>query len=96
MLSLWAAFATTLNHSLRWVARRPLIATLLGAIGGPLAYLAGAKLGAMHIAVPQTAIPVIGVAWGIAMLALSIVATRLQPTPLPKTLIDEMLNARTQ
>src|SRR5678816_213983 len=38
MLSLWAAFATTLNHSLHWIARRPLIATLLGTIGGPVSY----------------------------------------------------------
>ncbi len=86
MLSLWAAFATTLNHSLRWIVQRPPIATLLGAIGGPLAYLAGAKLGALHIASVQTALPLIAGAWGIAMLALSIIAARLQPTPLPKAL----------
>ncbi len=84
MLSLWAAFATTLNHSLRWVVRRPWVATLLGAICGPLAYLAGAKLGALHMAAPQTALPMIGVAWGLAMLSLSIISARLQPTPLPK------------
>jgi apolipoprotein D and lipocalin family protein len=86
MLSLWAAFATTLNHSLRWVARRPLVATLLGAIGGPLAYLAGAKLGALHLEALQSALPLIGVAWGIAMVALSLLAMRLQPQPLPKSL----------
>jgi len=86
MLSLWAAFATTLNHSLRWVMRRPWVATLLGVIGGPLAYLAGAKLGALHLASLQTALPLIGVGWGIAMAALSLIALRLQPTPLPKSL----------
>src|SRR6185436_11561203 len=86
MLSLWAAFATTLNHSLHWIARRPLIATLLGTIGGPLAYLAGAKLGALHLAALQTALPLIGAAWGIAMAVLSLIAMRLQPTPLPKSL----------
>jgi apolipoprotein D and lipocalin family protein len=86
MLSLWAAFATTLNHSLRWVMRRPWVAALLGVIGGPLAYLAGAKLGALHLASLQTALPLIGVAWGIAMVALSLIAMRLQPTPLPKSL----------
>jgi apolipoprotein D and lipocalin family protein len=86
MLSLWAAFATTLNHSLRWIVRRPLVATLLGTIGGPLAYLAGAKLGALHLSALQTALPLIGVVWGIAMVALSFIAMRLQPTPLPKSL----------
>jgi apolipoprotein D and lipocalin family protein len=93
MLSLWAAFATTLNHSLRWVVRRPWISTLLGAIGGPLAYLAGAKLGALHIAAPETALPMIGVAWGLAMLALSLVSLRLQPEPLPKALTATALGA---
>jgi apolipoprotein D and lipocalin family protein len=85
MLSLWAAFATTLNHSLRWIVHRPLVAILLGAIGGPLAYLAGAKLGALQLASLQTALPLIGVAWGVAMAALSLIAMRLQPTPLPKS-----------
>lgn len=86
MLSLWAAFATTLNHSLRWIVRRPVAATLLGAIGGPLAYLAGSKLGALDLASLQTTLPMIGVAWGIAMAALSLIAMHLQPTPLPKSL----------
>ena len=43
MVSLWMAFATTLNHSLRWLSSRPWVATLFGAMGGPLAYFAGAK-----------------------------------------------------
>ena len=51
MLSLWIAFATTLNHSLRWLMTRPLAAAVAGAIGGPLAYLAGARLGALAMVV---------------------------------------------
>ena len=41
---LWALFATTLRHCLAWTARPRWRASLLGAVGGPLSYLAGAEL----------------------------------------------------
>ncbi|MBV8657603.1 MAG: DUF2878 domain-containing protein [Burkholderiales bacterium] len=47
MVGLWLSFATTLNVSTRWLHKRSLLALLLGAIGGPLAYAGGARLGAM-------------------------------------------------
>jgi hypothetical protein len=49
ILALWAEFAMILNVSLRWMRRRWLIALLFGAIGGPLAYIAAAKLGAVTL-----------------------------------------------
>ena len=72
MVSLWMAFATTLNHSLRWLTSRPWVATLSGAIGGPLAYLAGAKLGAMTLASPVPAMLLIAGLWAVAMGILSL------------------------
>jgi hypothetical protein len=41
---LWALFATTLRHCLAWTAQPWWRASLLGALGGPLSYLAGAEL----------------------------------------------------
>ncbi|MCC6076586.1 DUF2878 domain-containing protein [Pseudomonas sp. GCM10022188] len=41
---LWALFATTLGHSLAWSARPWWLGSLLGALGGPLTYLLGARL----------------------------------------------------
>ena len=41
---LWALFATTLGHSLAWSARPWWLGSLLGALGGPLSYLLGARL----------------------------------------------------
>lgn len=79
MLSLWLAFATTLNHSLRWLMARPFVAALVGAIGGPLAYLAGAKLGALDITTPRLALPFIGLLWAPAMFALSLAVLRGTP-----------------
>ena len=72
MVSLWTAFATTLNHSLHWLVSRPWIAALAGAIGGPLAYLAGAKLGALTIASPTPALILIAGLWAVAMGFLSL------------------------
>jgi len=80
MLSLWIVFATTLNHSLRWLMHRPAAAALAGVIGGPLAYLAGAKLGALTIVTPVITLPVIALLWTPAMIALSMIVLRASTT----------------
>ena len=49
ILALWAEFAMILNVSLRWMRNRWLIAILFGAIGGPLAYIGAARLGAVYL-----------------------------------------------
>ena len=45
--SLWIAFATLPRVSLAWLAPRPALAALLGALGGLLAVAAGARAGAV-------------------------------------------------
>ena len=45
MVALWAAFATTLNVSLRALRQRYLLSAVLAAVGAPLAYYAGARAG---------------------------------------------------
>jgi hypothetical protein len=74
MVSLWMAFATTLNHSLRWLMSRAWIAALAGVIGGPLAYLAGAELGALMIATPVPGLMLVGALWGVAMWLLFLIS----------------------
>jgi hypothetical protein len=49
MVALWAAFASTLRHSLGWLRGRWSLGVALGAIGGPLAYLGGEALGAITV-----------------------------------------------
>lgn len=41
---LWVLFAITLNHSMLWLYKRWLLASLVGGIAGPLTYLAGVQL----------------------------------------------------
>jgi Protein of unknown function (DUF2878) len=65
MVALWAAFATTLNVSLRWLRPHWRSAALLGAIGGPGAYYAGAQLGALEFAAAVPALAAISIGWAI-------------------------------
>jgi hypothetical protein len=78
MLCLWIVFATTLGHSLRWLMNRPVAAAVAGAIGGPLAYLAGGRLGALEIATPATTLPLIAMLYTPAMIALSMMVMRAE------------------
>jgi hypothetical protein len=77
LVCLWAVFATTLNVSLRWLRARPLVAAAFGAIGGPLAYYAGSRLGALELAVPELALTSIAIGWAVLTPALLMLARRL-------------------
>lgn len=78
MLCLWIAFATTLGHSLRWLMNRPIAAAAAGAVGGPLAYLAAGRMGALEIATPSTTLPLIALLYTPGMIALSMTVMRAQ------------------
>lgn len=75
MVALWMVFAITLNVSLRWLKERPMVAVVLGGVGGPIAYVAGEKLGAVWID-SSLGIFAIGVGWAIAMWLLVVLARR--------------------
>lgn len=77
MTCLWMLFATTLNVSLRWLHGHHFIALLFGLLGGPLAYLAGQKLGAMQLLEPAKVLLVLGVFWGLMMPAMQRLAAGL-------------------
>lgn len=69
ILAVWASFAMTLTQSLRFLHGRRALATLLGAVGGPLAYLGAARgWGAISFAAPRWhAIAWLALAWALAM-----------------------------
>ena len=67
IIAMWLGFAATLNHSLSWLADRWLFAVLLGAIFGPLSYLAGTKFGALNFTPTFFSITVLVVIWGVAI-----------------------------
>lgn len=77
LVALWALFATTLNESLRMLQTRPWIAALFGAVGGPLAYYAGARMGALDFVQPAAMLAALAVGWAAATPLLLSVARRL-------------------
>jgi hypothetical protein len=89
MVALWVLFATTLNVSLAWLKQHLLGAAILGAVGGPLAYLAGARLGALSLPDSNLALPLLAIGWALITPLLCLVARRFdgyRAITTPKTL----------
>ena len=72
---MWMQFATTFRFSFRWVLASPGVAALAGAVGGPLAYVAGERLGAVVLGEPRTLVlAVLAVVWAMVLPALGYAA----------------------
>jgi len=74
IVALWINFATTINYSLAWIKRSWWLAAVFGAVGGPLAFLAGAGMGAVVFPEPVVSLLVIGVGWGVLLPLLCLAA----------------------
>jgi hypothetical protein len=67
IVAMWVLFATTLNVGMRWLRRSTAIAAVAGAIGGPLAFFAGASIGAVELVSPAIALIAIGIGWAVML-----------------------------
>lgn len=76
IIAMWVLFATTLNVGMRWLRSSVWVAAIAGAIGGPLAFLAGQKMGAVSFADPVSAYFFIGIGWALLLPVLVRIATR--------------------
>lgn len=76
IVAMWVLFATTLNLSLRWLKDRLMLAVVFGALGGPLAYFAGARLGAVSMPDQAVSLSVIALGWAVLTPLLIILARR--------------------
>jgi hypothetical protein len=66
--ALWALYASTLGSSMAWLQGRPAVAALLGAVSGPLSYLAAERMGAVVLAAdPLQRWGVLALAWAVAV-----------------------------
>lgn len=80
LLALWAQFATTFRFSLRSVVMRPVLAVLFGAAGGPTAFLAGERLGAVTLLPPLgQSLLRLSISWAVALVVFSAVVRRVAP-----------------
>ncbi len=81
IIALWAMFAATIALPARKLLTSPIVAGILGAIGGPLAYLGGRVLGAITWHSPGLIL--IGVFFALATPIIVLVANRLLPPAQP-------------
>jgi len=66
LMVIWLGLAITPHHSLAWLKNRPLLAAIFGALGGPAAYWAGARLGAASLSWPlMEALAFLALIWAI-------------------------------
>ena len=67
IVALWALFSTTRNVSLKWMKGRLALAAAFGAVGGPLTYFGGSKLGGVVLNDPVAALGALSIGWAIMM-----------------------------
>ncbi len=77
IVALWIGFATTFNLSLRYFKQRLWLASLLGAVGGPLAFFAGERLGGVVFTDTTIALVALAVGWAVLMPMMMVAARRL-------------------
>jgi hypothetical protein len=78
IVAMWALFAITLNVSLRALRYRLWLGALLGLVGGPAAYCAGANLGALTLVQLLPALAALAAGWALATPMLLALALRLE------------------
>jgi hypothetical protein len=77
LVALWGEFAIALNVTLRWLRGRPLLAAALGAVGGPLSFVGGVRLGAARFVDAPAALATIACFWAIILPLVMAVAPRM-------------------
>lgn len=80
IIAMWLLFATLLNKSLRWLHGKTLAAAIVGAAGGPLAFYAGHRLGAVEFGDFGAAMLALAVGWGTILPLLAMLARRFDGT----------------
>lgn len=77
LMAIWVAFALTLVPLFGYLHRRPWLAALLGAVGGPLAYLGAQKGHALQLAPPAwRGLLALSLGWAVALPTLAGLAGR--------------------
>ena len=98
LLALWLQIATAFRYSLRRIVSPLVPAVLFGAIGGPVAFLAGARLGAVEFLPPVTSgLLRLSLAWMAALALFSVATRRVLPldAPAPQYRLLRCLSDRT-
>jgi hypothetical protein len=76
LVAMWALFATTLNVSMKWMKDRYVLAAVFGAAGGPAAYYAGHRIGAVDFNDTLNAMVAVSAGWAVIMPGLMLLTKR--------------------
>jgi hypothetical protein len=93
IVCMWILFATTINFGMRWLHKHVAVAAIAGAIGGPLSFVAGEKVGAVSFPEPQLSLLVIAAGWAVLLPLLVRVAARRQGREARETIVFERSRA---
>lgn len=74
IVSMWMLFATTLNLSMSWLRKNLIVAAVAGAIGGPMSFLAGEKIGAVTL--NEAGVWLIALGWAVLLPIVAALAGR--------------------
>ena len=75
---LWPLLASCLCHAFAGLQQRPLLAALVGSVGGAFRYLAGTRLSSIEFGDPLAGPILIGLCWALLMPTLLLMASYLQ------------------
>ncbi len=76
IVALWIGFATTFNVSLRWFKQHLVLASVFGAIGGPLAFLAGERLDGVVFGSYTAGLTALALGWAVLMPLMMLISNR--------------------
>ena len=77
IIAMWLGFAATINHSLAWINGRWLISFIMGAVFGPLSYLAGIKFDALYFEQTFSLLLLLSLVWGLIVPALVVLNNKI-------------------
>ena len=76
--AMWCGFCATVNHSLSWLKDRAIASFLMGAVFGPLSYIAGEKFNAISFHSSMLVINItLAIVWGISIFLIFFLNKRL-------------------
>ncbi len=67
IVAMWVLFATTLSLGFKWLKNHLWVAALVGGVGGPLAFAAGERLGAVKFSDPVLTLVIVAAGWSVLM-----------------------------
>lgn len=79
ILGLWAAFSTTLSHSLSWISAKPWLPFACAPIAGPFAYWSASKMGAVELPDLALSLAALAVGWLVVFPLLLYIRKTLYP-----------------